>query len=83
MMVQARWLPTLALMAAALMGTGAESKVARASLADLVREADYIVLARVEGLLSYEGLTVARATPKRVFKGPRQPRPFFFVAGQT
>ena len=70
-------------LAAMLPAAPGGAKVGRVKLADLARGADCIVLARVEGVLSFDGLPVARAVPERTLKGDPGAGPFYFVAGKT
>jgi len=69
----------LLLLSSALIAA-ADARVGRVDLKELVHQADCIALARVDGLLSYDGLTVARAVPLRVLKGGAATRTLYFVA---
>lgn len=73
-----------ALLAAAGLGAAVDARVGRISLPDLVKHSDAIVVARVDGLLSFDGLITARATAVRVLKGDAAPgASFYFVADST
>jgi len=73
-----------ALLAAAGLGAAVDASVGRIRLPDLIKHSDAIVLARVDGLLSFDGLITARATAVRVLKGDPAPgASFYFVADST
>ncbi len=73
----------VALLMASVLAVPAQARVARTTLVDLARNADAIVIARVEGVPSFDGLPVARAVPTRVLKGNLGQGPLHFVAGPT
>lgn len=66
-----------------LSASAAIARVPSIWLAELIKGADCIVLAKVDGLLAYEDLTVARAVPIRTLKGDAEAKRFYFVAGRT
>jgi hypothetical protein len=64
-------------------GTPLEAKVRPTTLVQLARESEYIVLARVEDLLTSNGLRVAKAVPQTTLKGVEDTSAFYFVAERT
>jgi hypothetical protein len=70
-------------LAIATVSVPGEAKVARTTLGQLIMGSEAIMIAHVEGLLSFDGLTVARAVPARVLKGRERGTPIYFVAGPT
>jgi hypothetical protein len=60
-----------------------EARVRSIKLSELIRGSDYIVLARVDRVLTIDGLKVAKAVSRQALKGPPNGKAFYFIADRT
>ncbi len=85
-MMRRRFNPSLLLfvhIASVVCANPADAKVRNIRLRELIKQSDYVLLARVSWVVRFDGLHVAMADPIDVFKGEPRLEPIYFVADST